>query len=468
MSSQKQVKIKQSEFDCNNISYGKFTEGSYNEKYVFLQYNKSMFSVEGVECTIRFCKKHVSESGSVSYTLAVDYPELGELIDEHLNPKIISDAVENSMKWFGEEKDEEVCQDILRSPFTPATDNYKPTVWFKIKEKYLEELIENKKGEKDIEKILTRDSKVQIIFMFPYLCIRENSLKIQLEARAIRIIKQADPVSIRAIKLSDYDESKVKLSDLIKTDKGGKKTVPSYDGGKFSLELEGVKLVYTLNGILVGNKFNEDDADRYCLTMSLVDEFGDLFKGLDTKFKKLLFDNHMEYYGKKKSMKLIESSFRSQCYFSKKTLEKIKKGEDPEYPPTLSLELPYYNDKASYKVFQVVKDEDGNVVMEERDGVEVKKIEPFEGDFDKFIKENVKPVDLIFKCRHIWFGTKASVKWDVVRVVIDTDIEKNEFKFSDDFDEPEADNDDDDDDEPDEDEENDNDSDEDDADSDSD
>ena len=62
-----------------------------------------------------------------------------------------------------------------------------------------------------------------------------------------------------------------------------------------------------------------------------------------------------------------------------------------------------------------------------------------------------KSVDLVIKCRHIWFGNKASVKWDVVKVVIDTDITKSAFKFSDDYDEPEADNTDDED-EPDEDE----------------
>lgn len=461
------IPVKQSKFDCGKITYGKLIENKqYGFTKAYLNYNKSAFIVESGECSVMFCKKHVSDEGTVSYNLGVKSPELETLIDREINEKIISDAVENSEKWFGEEKDEEVCRDIFKSPFIPKNGDYESTIMFKINNYSLDKLIRNKPDVKEIETVLTRDSKIKLGFVLPSVTIKENSLRLNGEVVVVKLIKQADPVSIKAIKLADYDESNVNLGDLIKTDKGGKKTIPSYNGSKFSLDLRGVKLIYTSNGILA-NKFNEDDPNRYCLTMSLDDEFGELFKNLDSKFKKLLFDNHIEYYGKKKSMKLIESSYRSQCYFSKKTLENIKKGEDPKYPPTLSLELPFYNDKPSYKVFQVVKDEDGNVVMEDRDGVEVKKIEPFEGDFDEFIKANNKPVDLIIKCRHIWFGTKASVKWDVVRVVIDADVEKNEFKFSDDFDEPEADNDDDDE-EPDEDEEDDNDSDEDDADTDSD
>ena len=462
------ITVKQSEFACNKITYGKLTENKqYGFTKVYLNYNKSAFIIESDESDVMFCKKHVSDEGIVSYNLGVKCTGLEKLIDKEINERIISDAVENSDKWFGEEKDEEVIRDIFRSPFIPKNGDYESTVMFKINNYSLDKLIRNKPDVKEIETVLTRDSKIKLGFVLPSVTIKENSLRLNGEVLVVKLIKQADPISIKAIKLSDYNESKVKLSDLIKTDKGGKKTMPSYNGNKLSLDLKDVRLIYTSNGILA-NKFNEDDADRYCLTMSLADEIGDLFKGLDLKFKKLLFDNHMEYYGKKKSMKLIESSFRSQCYYSKKTLEKIKKGEEPEYPPTLSLELPYYNDKATYKVFQVVKDKDGNVIMEDRDGVEVKKIEPFEGDFDEFIKSNSKPVDLIIKCRHIWFGTKASVKWDVVRVVIDSDVEKKEFKFSDDFDEQEADNVDDDDDEPDEDEENDNDSTEDSAESDSD
>ena len=159
---------------------------------------------------------------------------------------------------------------------------------FKINNYSLDKLIRNKPDVKEIETVLTRDSKIKLGFVLPSVTIKENSLRLNGEVLVVKLIKQADPVSIKAIKLSDYDESKVKLSDLIKTDKGGKKTMPSYNGNKLSLDLKDVRLIYTSNGILA-NKFNEDDADRYCLTMSLVDEIGDLFKGLDLKFKKLLF-----------------------------------------------------------------------------------------------------------------------------------------------------------------------------------
>ena len=71
------VKIKQSDFDCDKITYGKLTENKqYGYSKVYLHYDKSAFIVDGVECSVMFCKKHVSDTGRISYNLGVKYPEL--------------------------------------------------------------------------------------------------------------------------------------------------------------------------------------------------------------------------------------------------------------------------------------------------------------------------------------------------------------------------------------------------------
>lgn len=434
------ITVKQSEFDCDKLTYGKIdVNKQYNFTKIYLNYDSSAFVVESEDCEIVFCKKQVSDEGRVSYNIGLTNTNLESLIDTKINEKVITDGATFSEKWFGEEKDEEVCRDIYRNPYIPPNDKYKPCVVFTIKEYSLPELFSNMKDVTEVESVLSRGTIVKLAFTFPCLTIKGNSLRLNGEVFLVKVVKTAENAGPKSINLSDYSESNLKLGDLIKTDRGGKKTIALYDGGPLTLKLDDVKLVYTKDGILA-KKFNEDDADRYCLNLSLAGDLQEFYQNLDTRFKKLLFENHMEYYGKKKSLKLIDSGYRSQCYYSKAVLDKIKKGETPEYPPTLTADLPYWDGTARYKVFKLVKDSDGNVVMEtDSDGNETPKTEPFTDDFDEFIKNNDKPVSLVLKCRHIWFGSKTTVKWDVLSVVIDGDVSSSSFKFSDDFDEPTAD-----------------------------
>ena len=127
--------------------------------------------------------------------------------------------------------------------------------------------------------------------------------------------------------------------------------------------------------------------------------------------KERILDKSVEYLGKKyvsykkkgTATKMIDNMYSGHCYYSKKVREAMKNGETPEYPPTLHVELPKYDGTFSCKFLE--QTEDGG-------------LQPFAGDFDEYVRNNNCLQSLTIACRHIWFGTKVSIKWVVTELVV--------------------------------------------------
>lgn len=430
--------IKINEFDISKISLGPVRLNKWNKnwdkRFDILYDQDNNFVVEtDNNIIVKFLTKYPNTTDD-KYTLAVENNDLTNLIGNTLVDTLCTLVSDQSESIFGSEKDFDLCKDTFKNPVS-FSEEYSSLLNASFYSNNINELFidsEQKQIENpNVNELLKNRTKIRMILSMPYLTIKGDTIRPLLSVKRIQIIEQESD-GLQSISMDEYESSRLTTGKLIVTDRGGKKTYANYNGARFAFTFNDVTLAYTQNGIL-DKKFNEEDPDRYGLNISLKDGLEGLFTQVDTDLKERILDKSVEYLGKKyvsykkkgTATKMIDNMYSGHCYYSKKVREAMKNGETPEYPPTLHVELPKYDGTFSCKFLE--QTEDGG-------------LQPFAGDFDEYVRNNNCLQSLTIACRHIWFGTKVSIKWVVTELVVNP-VNKVEqvFKFSDEMLEPVAD-----------------------------
>ena len=128
------------------------------------------------------------------------------------------------------------------------------------------------------------------------------------------------------------------LGPLQQHDKGGKSCDLLYNDKKLRIELSNI----------VGRifKFEKDDTITHSMSIRLTDDnLRNMVEGIDKEILTMLMANSKDYYGSKKTEKLLKAILKPLLSYNKADQEKIKKGEKPTYEPSIWVKIWHSADK---------------------------------------------------------------------------------------------------------------------------
>jgi len=411
------------DFDINNFSYGNVSHNTkYNFKRIYLNDNKT--SYESPELTVLFPKKETRDEGGYNFTfcLSCSDEDFCNRFGNELDRRFIRDGASNSVIWFGAEQDEELCEDTYTSAISLDGEygrhirNLRLTD-YDINDNTFIGINNEPVSDPNVEELLRIGTRVKVGFSILCLTVKDGKYRPTFKVHRVKIIGNSD-FNTSAMEVSDFDSDKLSLKTPVKTlDNGGRRTFAKYTGGRLSFHLQGIRFApFQFKNI------SDDGKVSYQASASLdLSEYQELFKTLDTLLKAELVKYSREFYGKKKSLKLIENGYRPICAYSKTDQEEMKKGNDPKYAPSLKVNFPFYEGQFKLNVRQNGEKFDGDLETEITFG-------NTEGKCN-----TSRRYDMDVTCQHIWFGTKTSVKWVCSRLCLDQQSNTSQiYKFTDD------------------------------------
>ena len=303
----------------------------------------------------------------------------------NLDKYLINQGIENSEKWFDEKMELEECTDMLK----PTLSNH---------EKYgyaIGSILGNdfvcKSNTKDVpdvsnlELALEKNTVVDVCFNINKIKLGVGKYSLGLEINQINIksIGSSEQYESNALKPEDYLTGCLSLGPLQQHDKGGKSCDLLYNDKKLRIELSNI----------VGRifKFEKDDTITHSLSIRLTDDnLRNMVEGIDKEILTMLMANSKDYYGSKKTEKLLKAILKPLLSYNKADQEKIKKGEKPTYEPSIWVKIWHSADKGF----------DGKIINSTTN-------KPIT-DTEEILNKDLTISKIEIYSRHIWFGPKGT------------------------------------------------------------
>ena len=305
-------------------------------------------------------------------------------IDEFL----INQGVEHSEKWFDEKMELEEC--------TQMFNNNKPTLSNHEKYGYAigsilgnDFVCKSTTSEvpdvSNLEIALAKNTVVDVCFYINKLKLGVGKYNLGFEITQINIksLGSTEQYESNALKPEDYKLGNLTLSTIQQHEKGGKFCELLYQDKKLRIKLTNI----------VGRifKFEKDDTVSYSMSIRLTDEnLRNMIEGIDKEILNMLMANSKDYYGSKKTEKLLKAILKPLLSYNKADQEKIKKGEKPTYEPSIWIKI-YHSEEKGF---------DGKIMNVGNN----KPIDNTESVLNKDL--NISSIEIY--SRHIWFGPKGT------------------------------------------------------------
>lgn len=305
-------------------------------------------------------------------------------IDEYL----ITQGIENSEKWFDEKMELEEC--------TQMFNNNKPTLSNHEKYGYAigsilgnDFVCKSTTSEvpdvSNLEIALAKNTVVDVCFYINKLKLGVGKYSLGFEITQINIksLGSTEQYESNALKPEDYKLGNLTLSTIQQHEKGGKFCELLYQDKKLRIKLTNI----------VGRifKFEKDDTVSYSMSIRLTDEnLRNMIEGIDKEILNMLMANSKDYYGSKKTEKLLKAILKPLLSYNKADQEKIKKGEKPTYEPSIWVKI-WHNEEKGF---------DGKIMNVGNN----KPIDNTESVLNKDL--NISSIEIY--SRHIWFGPKGT------------------------------------------------------------
>ncbi len=299
---------------------------------------------------------------------------------------LITQGVENSKQWFDETMEEEECIDMLKATLS-TSDKYPGYAIGGILSNDF--VCKSTTGDvPDVSKLEDALQKNTVIDV----CISINKLKLgvgkyslgfEINQINIKSIGNTEPYESNATTPDKFIKDNIKLGVQQQHEKGGKFCELLYEDKKLRIKLSNI----------VGRifKLENDNGINYSLSIRLRDEaLHTMIQDIDTSIFTTLLTNSKDYYGSKKTEKLLKTLLKPLVSYNKADQEKIKKGEKPTYEPSIWLKI-FHSDETGFN---------GKIVNKETN----KAITNTEDILNKDI--NISSIE--FYSRHIWFGPKGT------------------------------------------------------------
>ena len=358
-----------------------------------------------------------------------DAKQFVEKLDVELGNYLVEMGVKNSVAWFGEEIDEEIMREYLKS-IIYKPESYSPSFGLTIYDYENKNLLLIEPDWTEIEnpnlpEKLKSGYQGRLIIHLTSIIIKANkSIKIGIKIKTIGVTEHSEITSSCA-DITSYEKGSLTLGEIEKKkDKDGKLT-----GGKFTNgKVNGGRIVFRLKNVSIAPFiFEQQDKvykSKYSYSANIKldnPEILEAMLNLQNDIKDELVKNSKDYYKKKLNAKLIESKLKPFINYSKGDKEKIKSGEEPTYSPTIRLMFSKYNNEFSAKAF----DKDG------------KKLDTDMTDFltlghSEKKCDSSRKYDMDISLKHIWFGSDdTTIRWDCYRVQLASTSSKEKIRFGD-------------------------------------
>jgi len=300
---------------------------------------------------------------------------------------LLQKATENSVAWFDTEYTaEEIKEQEMMKPLLSEHEKYGCAIGgilardFTCKSK-----TEDVPDVSDLIVALGKGTIIDVCFCFNKVKLSAGKYSIGVEITQINItgISTGGDYQAFAIEPTSYETGKVSLTDIQQHEKGGKFCKVLYDEKPLRFRLTGV----------VGRifKFDKDGQVSYSMSIRLSDAtLRKMIEGLNTEIFDILATKSKEYYGAKKTPKLLKSLVKALFSYNKTDQEKINKGEKPSYDPSIWIKI-FHNDEKGFDG-KITNLENGKPILNTED----------------LINKDLNISSMEVYSRHIWFGPKGT------------------------------------------------------------
>jgi hypothetical protein len=298
---------------------------------------------------------------------------------------LLTKANENSVAWFDEQFNDEECRDMMK-PLLSEHEKYGCAIGGILGREFTcKSKIDEIPNVSDLTVALAKGTIVDVCFCFNKIKLGAGKYSIGMEITQINIIGVGSGGEYvpSGIKPDEYVAGKITLTDIQQHEKGGKFCKVLYDEKPIRFLLENV----------VGRifKFEKDGQVSYSMSIRLTDKtLRKMIENIDQEIFDMLVANSKEYYGAKKTPKLLKAIVKSIYSYNKTDQEKIKKGEKPTYDPSIWIKIFHSDDKGFDG--KIVNVENGKAIH----------------NTDELINKDLNISSMDTYSRHIWFGPKGT------------------------------------------------------------
>jgi len=300
---------------------------------------------------------------------------------------LLQKATENSTAWFDTEyTEEEIKEQEMMKPLLSEHEKYGCAIGgilardFTCKSK-----TEDVPDVSDLIVALGKGTIIDVCFCFNKVKLSAGKYSIGVEITQINItgVSTGGDYQAFAIEPASYETGKVSLTDIQQHEKGGKFCKVLYDEKPLRFRLTGV----------VGRifKFEKEGPVSYSMSIRLSDAtLRKMIEGINTEIFDILATKSKEYYGAKKTPKLLKSLVKALYSYNKTDQEKINKGEKPSFDPSIWIKI-FHNDEKGFDG-KITNLENGKPIINTED----------------LIGKDLNISSIEAYSRHIWFGPKGT------------------------------------------------------------
>lgn len=309
------------------------------------------------------------------------FVEMVQNYEEHQ----IKVAVENSVAWFDEQYNDEECRQMMK-PLLSFHEKYGYAVGGILGREFTcKSKIDEVPDVSDLSIALAKGTIVDVCFYFNKVKLGAGKFNTSIEINQINIIGvgAGGDMEVSGIKPDEFTLGKISMTPMQQHEKGGKFCKVLYEDKPIRFLLENI----------IGRifKFEKDGQVSYSMSIRLANAtFRKMVEGIDEEIFNLLVANSKEYYGAKKTAKLLKPIYKSIYSYNKTDQEKIKKGEKPSYDPSIWIKI-YHSEEKGF---------DGKIVNVEGG-------KPIQNTED-LLNKDLTIASLSTYSRHIWFGPKGT------------------------------------------------------------
>ena len=298
---------------------------------------------------------------------------------------LITQGIENSKQWFDETMEEEECIEMLK-PTLSNHEKYGYAIGGVLSNDFVcKSTTSDVPDVSNLEDALQKNTVIDVCISINKLKLGVGKYSLGFEINQINIksISNGEKYESNAITPETFNKDKISLDSIQQHEKGGKFCSLLYEDKKLRIKLSNI----------VGRifKLENDNGVSYSMSIRLRDEkLHSIIKDIDKSIFTTLLTKSKDYYGSKKTEKLLKTALKPLESYNKADQEKIKRGEKPTYEPSIWIKI-WHSDEKGF---------DGKIVNNETN----KAITNTEDVLNKDI--NISSIE--FYSRHIWFGPKGT------------------------------------------------------------
>jgi hypothetical protein len=390
------------EFDSGKVNFGNvIINTEIGNKYSKITYgnvtgsdNKLLVVARG--CIIKTFKKleNKDKDGKIIKSKKDKYQIFMGLKDEKFinminkfDEYLIKEGVEYSEKWFDEKMELEECTDMFKASMSNH-EKYGYAIGSILSNDFVcKSNTADVPDVSNIEVALEKNSVIDVCFNINKIKLGVGKYSLGFEINQINIKSvggsNGEQYESNALKPEDYKTGNLTLSAIQQHEKGGKFCELLYQDKKLRIKLSNI----------VGRifKFEKDDTVSYSMSIRLTDEnLRSMIEGIDKEILTMLLSNSKDYYGSKKTEKLLKAILKPLLSYNKADQEKIKKGEKPQYDPSIWVKIYYSTDKGF----------DGKIINSTTN-------KPITNT-EEILNKDLNIANIEYYSRHIWFGPKGT------------------------------------------------------------